>query len=445
MDLDDALRALATLQRTSSRDTQWPYQPLTLLWAVERAAEGVRLSRWSRARAGLAAALATDGTAGHRRVTPEYPVVALRDSPLWEIRASSPAPPGHSPQPRRWLDREDPEFGLSVPAFDLLRDDRHREQFVTALRGLIEQTTGADGTAGIFWEIQPGVVAVRRDIHARYGGRRQGGIGPSRSTPNILIFTDPVRGRTHGYFDGWGDDGCFHYTGEGQVGDQQMLQGNLAILRHQEDGRALRLFRAVRDGVQYLGVFAIDPDRPWYTSEAPETGGGPLRTVIIFRLRPQGPMQSFEAPLPSTPTTTSRIISVPVEASNIEQYSLTSSRELTTAVRREAALVRSYTEHLRSLGHEICRKQIVPPNELRPLFTDLYDVTASELIEAKGTVTRETIRMGIGQLLDYRRFIDPSPRLVLLVPSRPRPDLLHLCATVGVTAVWKAGDDWRRT
>ncbi|KPM55182.1 restriction endonuclease [Frankia sp. R43] len=286
---------------------------------------------------------------------------------------------------------------------------------------------------------------VRRDVHARYGGRRQGGIGPSRSTPNVLLFTDPERGRAHGYFDGWGDDGCFHYTGEGQLGDQQMVQGNLSILRHREQGRALRLFRAAQGGVEYLGPFEVDPDHPWYTSEAPETGGGPIRTVIMFRLRPQGLVQSFDAPLPATPTAVSRVISVPVEISNTAQYGMTTSGEPTTAFRREATLVHSYADHLRALGHEVCRKQIVPANESRPLFTDLYDATANELIEAKGTVTREAIRMGIGQLLDYGRFIDPPPRLALLVPSKPRPDLLELCATVDVTAVWKIGNEWQRT
>jgi hypothetical protein len=365
-------------------------------------------------------------------------VVALRNSPLWEIRASTSAPAAHSSQPRRWLDREDPELGLSAPAFELLRDERNREQFAAALRRILGEATDPAGPEAVFWEIQPGVVQIRRDVHARYGGRRQGGIGPSRSTPNVLLFTDPVRGRSHGYYDGWGDDGCFHYTGEGQVGDQRMAQGNLAILGHRRDGRTLRLFRAVRDGVQYVGAFETDPDRPWYTSEAPETGGGPLRTVIMFRLRPQGSVQSFDAALPETPATTSRVTSIPVEASNAEHYTVTSSAEPTTAFRREAALVGAYREHLETLGHAVCRKKIVPPNETRPLFTDLYDDTTGELIEAKGVVTREAIRMAIGQLIDYRRFFEPPPRMVLLVPKKPRPDLLALCSAAEVSVVWES-------
>lgn len=427
------------LRRASARGVLLPHQSLTLLWAVERIADGVRLSRWSEVRDELAAALAAGGSVDRRRVAPEYPVVALRDSPLWEIRASTAAPTARSSQARRWLDGEDPEFGLSAPVYDLLRDERNRAQFVAALHRLLGRAAASGGPDATFWEIQPGVVVIRRDVHARYGGRRQGGIGPSRSTPNVLLFTDPSRGRLHGYFDGWGDDGCFHYTGEGQVGDQQMVQGNRAILGHRRDGRILRLFRAVPDGVQYLGVFEIDSDRPWYTSEAPETGGGPLRTVIMFRLRPQGPVQPFNAPLPETPVAAARVTSIPVERASAERYATTSPAESTTAFRREAALVGAYGEYLRSLGHVVCRKKILPPNELHPLFTDLYDETAGELIEAKGVVTREAIRMAIGQLIDYRRFFEATPRMVLLVPVKPRPDLLDLCSAADVSVVWRSG------
>lgn len=137
------------------------------------------------------------------------------------------------------------------------------------------------------WDIEAGEQFKRVAIHEKYGGRRQGGIGPSRVTSNVLLFTDPVKGHKHGYFDGWGDDGCYHYAGEGQVGDQKMTQGNLAILNHERDGRALRLFRGVSSGVcQYLGQFTLPVASPWYLTDAPETGDGPIRSVIMFRLQP---------------------------------------------------------------------------------------------------------------------------------------------------------------
>ena len=80
------------------------------------------------------------------------------------------------------------------------------------------------------WTLPPGETIRRVDLHSAYGGGGQGGIAPSARTPNVLIFSDPASGEQHGYFDGWHEDGLFHYTGEGQRGDQQMRGGNSAIL-----------------------------------------------------------------------------------------------------------------------------------------------------------------------------------------------------------------------
>jgi hypothetical protein len=81
-------------------------------------------------------------------------------------------------------------------------------------------------------------------------------------------------------------DGCYHYTGEGQHGDQEIKSGNAAILRHKREGRALRLFKGVRGEVEYLGEFETDEELPFYNTDAPEADDGPVRSVIVFRLRP---------------------------------------------------------------------------------------------------------------------------------------------------------------
>jgi hypothetical protein len=46
----------------------------------------------------------------------------------------------------------------------------------------------------------------------------------------------------------------------------------------------------------------------------------------------------------------------------------------------------------------------------------------------------------LGQLADYSRFITPTPRLGVLLPSRPRPDLEALLATQSVAAIWVDGE-----
>jgi hypothetical protein len=289
--------------------------------------------------------------------------------------------------------------------------------------------------AGAAWEIAVGQVLTRRELQQRYGGAPFGGIEPSRSTPNVLLFTDPATGERHGYFDGWADDGCFHYTGEGQHGDQRFREGNKAVRDHAADGRMLRLFRAAGPQVTYLGAFTTDADQPYYYTDAPETGHGPLRTVIVFRLRPIGESLRREAErmaFASAPAFTE----VPVEAQHQERYQVQPG-EPTEAERREAGLVHRYRQHLEQRGAMIVRLAIRPGQERRPLYCDLFNKTDHELIEAKGTVTREAIRLALGQLLDYRRFITPTPCMVLLVPMRPRPDLLQLLHEHGINVVWE--------
>ena len=85
--------------------------------------------------------------------------------------------------------------------------------------------------APVGWDVQAGDIIKRTALHARFGGGGQGGIGPSAKTPNILIFTDPRVGHTHGYNDRWAG-ALFLYVGEGQQGDQRFIRGNKAILEH---------------------------------------------------------------------------------------------------------------------------------------------------------------------------------------------------------------------
>ncbi|GLW25318.1 hypothetical protein Mame01_53600 [Microbispora amethystogenes] len=294
------------------------------------------------------------------------------------------------------------------------------------------------------WDIRPGDTCVRRELHEQYGGRRQGGIGPSRVTPNVLLFTDPVKGHQHGYYDGWGSDGCYHYAGEGQTGDQKMTQGNLAILNHRHDGRALRLFRAVPQGVQYMGCFEVDEDQPYYATDAPETNDGPIRSVFMFRLRPVGPVLNEGARIPRTPSAEPTVTEIPPEEQRTEQSIIDPARGPYEAERREAALVRAYIDYMASQGHSLRRHQITPAGENKPLYSDLYDQDRNELIEAKGTVTREAVRMAIGQLFDYRRYLDVR-HMAILVPSRPRSDLIDLCRSLEIDVIWPEDSTWLRT
>lgn len=291
------------------------------------------------------------------------------------------------------------------------------------------------------WTLKPGEAISRVALHQEFGGQRQGGIGPSRQSPNIFIFFDPITGERHGYYDEWQEDGSLHYTGEGQRGDQQMKAGNAAIFNHIRDGRALRIFEGARGTVTYVDEFEIDDVEPFYRTDAPETGGGPRREVIVFRLRPKtiAPQEpkSKLAPVLAGPAR----VKVPIERQYTEKAYVEPSREPYEAERREQALVLAFEAHLLDLGHEVFRQRILPPGEARPLFTDLYDGTTDLLVEGKGTVERNAIRMAIGQLADYSRLLkNPPAYRAVLVPAEPRKDLCELLFSQGIDLIYPSSN-----
>ena len=68
----------------------------------------------------------------------------------------------------------------------------------------------------------PGKSYRRGDLHDEYGGQQQGGISTPASQPVIFTFTGE-QGEQYGYRDGFRADGTFWYTGEGQIGDMEMI------------------------------------------------------------------------------------------------------------------------------------------------------------------------------------------------------------------------------
>lgn len=257
----------------------------------------------------------------------------------------------------------------------------------------------------------------------------------------MLFFTDPSTGRQHGYYDGWGSDNLFHYVGEGQRGDQQLTQGNKAILRHVEDGRTLEGFRAEGTSVTYLGEFSLVDH---YFTDAHETGDlTVMRQVVVFRLRPVDDVPVDLPPLPVPPPQEPVVANVAVEERHTERAHVTPNREPYEAERKESGLVERYRRQLEFDGHTVSRLRVVPAGESRPLYSDLWDESTCELVEAKGTVTRDAMRQAVGQLLDYGRFVDAKTHAVL-VPSRPRADLLAYLGAAGVVVVHPDGDRWAR-
>jgi hypothetical protein len=215
-----------------------------------------------------------------------------------------------------------------------------------------------------------------------------------------------------------------------------MRAGNKAILQHRKADRALRVFRGVGGDVSYEGRFELATDPPWYSTDAPESGRSDVvRQVTVSRLRPvdatpDRPSSVLDR-LPSQ-----RVAEVPVEVQNSERVYVQPDHQPYEAERREQQLVLAYCAFITQQGSRIARHLIRPEGEVKPMFSDVYDATRNNLLEAKGTVTREAICMAIGQLADYRRFIKPRPSCAVLLPERPRPDLEKLLSAEGIAVVW---------
>lgn len=129
---------------------------------------------------------------------------------------------------------------------------------------------------------------------------------------------------------------------------------------------------------------------------------------------------------------------VEVEAHNTESYEVSGNTR--TAVRREQPLVLAYKAWMMDRGSEIVRFRFRPPNTPAHLFNDLYDKTRNNLTEGKADASRPSIRMAIGQLMDYRRFAPEGARLAVLTQRRPHRDLEDLLATLGISCIWRTDD-----
>ena len=188
----------------------------------------------------------------------------------------------------------------------------------------------------------PGQIYRRAKLHDEYGGQRQGGISTPKGHPFIFLITGDT-GSQYGYTDGFRDDGMFWYTGEGQVGNMEMVRGNAAIMNHNADGKTLHIFQNVDSGsLQYVGEASyIDH----HNEVAPDREGN-ARQAIVFELAMMSGATGTEAP--------SIRAAKPKERTGLWSKSLESLRELAIAdapaessPKKRKAVVRRRSEAVR--------------------------------------------------------------------------------------------------
>jgi 5-methylcytosine-specific restriction protein A len=318
--------------------------------------------------------------------------------------------------------------------------------------------------------IKPGLMTTRAAMKKLFGGGTQGGIIPSDTTPNILIYVDHDSGKKYGYEDGWleeeDDRGpVFEYTGQGTRGEQTFLglngSRNAAVLCHADSGKSLRVFMAagkVPDPTssakqqRYVGEFELDAELPYTVREAHDENGE-RRRIIVFRLRPKGDFERLTQDVISRAkgTDTHRVSANVVACKMVEPKkkrasdSRRAAQPSLIADLRQSALREQYLNELTKHEHEVFAYQIKISGTTSTLKTDLYDATMHELYAIRGASSREEVRMAIGQLKDFVRHIKPpDPKLTVLLPEKPQDDLLNLLHTEGMDLVYEDADGYTR-
>ncbi|MEU3917996.1 Shedu anti-phage system protein SduA domain-containing protein [Streptomyces sp. NPDC029004] len=122
---------------------------------------------------------------------------------------------------------------------------------------LVDQVQPPDGMPTA-WNVPPGVVVKRAELHDVYGGNPRLTVGASGRTPNAFLFLE--RNITGELATRW--QGPVLVTpGQAQWTDS-ISYDNLAALSHRRRGIPLRVFVAHDRECLYMGEFAIDLESP---------------------------------------------------------------------------------------------------------------------------------------------------------------------------------------
>ena len=138
----------------------------------------------------------------------------------------------------------------------------------------------------------------------------------------------------------------------------------------------------------------------------------------------------------------SGVFEVDIEAQHVFDFTVSKSDQPHAAHRKEQRLVLDFAEHLSRLGHTVKRHLYAIPGETGLLACDLVDQTENVLYEAKSDIRRRSLRMAIGQLMDYRRFEPETMRLAVLLPRGLTPDLHAFVLSIPVSIAWRSCSGW---
>jgi hypothetical protein len=125
---------------------------------------------------------------------------------------------------------------------------------------------------------------------------------------------------------------------------------------------------------------------------------------------------------------------VPAETPSVEPTEVLASKQGRVEIQKEALLREKFRAWRDRSGG--CLRGIEIDTLNSKLRVDLYDPSVNVLIEVKAHASRDLLRLAVGQLFDYRRYLKFPVRLAVLVPARPDEDLMGLLSAANVGAIW---------
>ncbi|WP_436762858.1 HNH endonuclease [Streptosporangium sp. V21-05] len=122
--VEELLRKVESLKPAVSPATgaRKRHQPLTLLWAIGRAAQGKpRLRRWESAHRELGRLIEEFGLEDDRP-NPEFPVLWLHHHGLWDLPGHADVPAASGRPAQQWMKERQPDSGLRPWAYEIVTD-----------------------------------------------------------------------------------------------------------------------------------------------------------------------------------------------------------------------------------------------------------------------------------------------------------------------------------
>lgn len=182
----------------------------------------------------------------------------------------------------------------------------------------------------------------------------------------------------------------------------------------------------------------MTPEQANVFRAARDDAGAPRPLNDFPVVNPDSPVTVRREPVaPVAPVVPIGVDEVPLEAVEVYRHEVqsTASRE---AVQREVALVDRFQNFLTKRQHRVRRYRVTPDGASAPLYSDIADITSRVLYEAKGTADRMAVRLALGQILDYGRYVRrvvPDIKLAVLLPEYPPGDISDLLKDYDVGCV----------